>query len=152
MALFKRPESQEPAYVTTKRREVTSALERIFGQVDVDDDGDFIFIEQTAFGWGNVADWGDGDTYFYVTAAVLLDVPLSADLYRFAATESFTFGSMSVVESDDGRTGRLMFRDTILANDLDDSELQMIVIAVLITAVNAGPDLKSRFGGRLARE
>lgn len=152
MALFKKTAAQEPDYVTAKRREVSAALERIFGQVELDDAGDFIFTEQTAFGWGNVADWGDGDTYFYVTAMVLLDVPLSLDLYRYAATEWFTFGSMSVLEADDGRTGSLMFRDSILATDLDDSELQLLVIAVLMTAVNAGPELRSRFGGQLSRD
>lgn len=157
MALFKRsassPTPEEPPHVTEKRREIGRALERIFGQVDVDDDGDFVFVEGTAFGWANVYEWGEGSSVFIVHAQVLLNVRLTPELYRYAATEFFMFGCMRVNEDPErSGYGSLIFTDTILANDIDDSEIEAAVALVVMTAADRGPQLKKQFGGKVSSD
>lgn len=152
MALFKKKQLDEPDYVTRKREEVRKGLERVFGEANIDEDGDFYFVHDASLSFGNVTDFGDGDTVWNVFSPILRGVRLSPELFHFAATRTLVLGSFVVEEHDDGKTGILQVTCSILANDLDDSELTHSVMAVAQVTAGMGSELQSRFGGKLASD
>lgn len=102
--------------------------------------------------YGRVTDYRDGDTLWNVFSPILRGVRLSPELCYFAATRTLVLGSFAVEEHDAGKTGVLQVIYSILANDLDDSELTYSVMAVAQTAAEMGSELQSRFGGKLASD
>ena len=139
------------ATVDDTQRRIQKMLHEWLGKVEIDGDGDFVFHMESTACFGRVVDWGDGDLLFNAWAPVLLDVPLTNELYKFVATESYDVGNLMLEESDSGNTGLLKFQYRILANDLDESELKMAVGVVASTADNLDDKLQKRFGGRLLK-
>ena len=139
------------ATVDDTQRRIQKMLHEWLGKVEIDGDGDFVFHMESTACFGRVVDWGDGDLLFNAWAPVLLDVPLTNELYKFVATESYAVGNLMLEESDSGNTGLLQFQYRILANDLDESELKMAVGVVASTADNLDDKLQKRFGGRLLK-
>ena len=138
------------ATVDDTQRRIQKMLQEWLGKVEIDGDGDFVFHMESTACFGRVVDWGDGDLLFNAWAPVLLDVPLTNELYKFVATESYDVGNL-MLEEESGNTGLLKFQYRILANDLDESELKMAVGVVASTADNLDDKLQKRFGGRLLK-
>jgi len=137
-----------PTVEETQAR-IQRMLQSIFGQVQVDKDGDFFFRAESTVAFGQILDWGDDDVVFNVWAPILRNVPITNELCRYVATESFVLGNLILQEGEGGRTGELQFQYRILANDIDESEVQRAVLAVAITADTLDDKLQKRFGGEL---
>lgn len=136
------------ATVEDVQRRIQKMLQQWLGKVEIDGDGDFVFAMDSTNAFGSVLDWGDGDVVFSVWALVLVDVPITNELCRYVATEGFVLGNLAVVEGENGGNGRLLFRYRIVANDIDDSELQAAVRAVATVADDLDDKLQKRFGGK----
>ena len=135
--------------VSEVQGKIQRMLQKLFGSVEIDSDGDFVFKVDSTVAFGRVADWGDGDVIFNVYAPVLLDVPITNELCRYVATESFVLGNLILQEASDGRTGELQYHYRIVANDVDESEVRFAVLAVALTADELDGQLVRRFGGRV---
>lgn len=136
------------ATVQEVRRAIQGMITSWLGEVKIDGDNDFVFPLGSAVAFGRVLDWGDGDVVFNVFSPVLHEVPLSEDLFRYVATEFFVLGNFIVKVDESGKTGRLDFNYRLFANDIDQSELQKAVSAVVTTADGLDDELQKRFGGR----
>jgi hypothetical protein len=135
---------------TQVREKAQRILTDALGTVQVDGDGDFVIQEESAVTFVRVADWDDENTVVRVWSIMAVDVPLSDELFRWAATEGqdFLFGSCSVIEGDDG-TGEVHFTHHLLGDFLDPDELILATAAVAATANGLDDLVKARFGGRL---
>lgn len=102
--------------------------------------------------------WGDETIHpITISAPVLLDVPVSAELYRYVAAEKFRFGSFKVFFEDDqtaetATTASLVFSHSIVGDFLDLDELNVSIGMVLVSATSEMDDLQPRFGGRKPSE
>jgi len=128
---------------------IQEILRKSFGKVTIDDDGDFVFPNESTVAFGRVHDWGHGDVLFGVFAPVLRNVPITNELCRYVATEQFALGHLTIREHDGGSIGELQFEYNILANDIDASEVEWAVTAVAGTANELDNKLQKRFGGEL---
>ena len=132
--------------------EVRSKVQRIlterFGSVRVDQDGDFGIQNESAVAFVRVNEWGE-ETVVHVTAYVLMDVPLSPELYEWVATEgSYFFGHVRINREDGAATGTLVFNQTLLGDFLDKAELINALDSVAIIANQLDDELQGRFGGQ----
>lgn len=91
-----------------------------------------------------------------VFAPLVLDVPLSGDLFRYVGLEGgrFHFGVISLDAGEDGtdELALLQFSHSLLADDLQRDELLAVVWLVAATVMSRAPELKRRFGGMLFAE
>jgi len=138
------------ATISDVQMNIQRMLQSLFGTVQLDGDGDFVFRAESTLAFGEVLDWGDGDFVFNVWAPVLVDVPITNELCRYVATESFVLGNLRLAEQEDGKTAELQFQYRIIANDIDESELKHAVSAVVLVADDLDDKLVKRFGGQLA--
>ena len=93
------------------------------------------------------------DTNSFVTIEILMvkDLTLTPELLEFVALDnSYTFGHI-YLEPLDG-SAVLMFRHTLLADNLDEDTLAWAVVGMLKSANNDGQKIKERFGGSLFHE
>jgi hypothetical protein len=93
------------------------------------------------------------DDHSFVTIEILMlkDLRLTRPLLEFVAFDnSYTFGHI-YLEPFDG-AAVLMFRHTLLAENLDGDELAWAVIGMLKSAARDGEKIKKRFGGKLFHE
>lgn len=127
---------------------IQKMLQGWLGSVTIDEDGDFRFPVDSTIGFGRVLDWNGEDFVFNVWAPVLHEVPITNELCHYVATEFFVLGNLAIQEDDSQRTGRLDFQYRILANDIDQSELQAAISAVVGTADDLDDKLQRRFGGK----
>jgi hypothetical protein len=126
---------------------VQRQLQSIFGEVQIDSDGNFKFPVESTMGFGSVHQAGDLSV-FQVFAPVLFEVPITHELAHYVATEFFMFGNLLLRPADNGRDGNLTFEYRILADNLDESELRIAVSMVCITADDLDDKLQKRFGGK----
>lgn len=84
-----------------------------------------------------------------VSAPVLLDVAVNGELLHYIGSRAgdFIFGHLCLV--GEGRQQTLIFRHSILGDDLDQSELLVTLSVIASTADELDNDLQLRFGGRL---
>lgn len=91
-----------------------------------------------------------------VFAPLVLDVPLSTELFRYVAMEGgrFHFGVISLDAGEDGsdELALLQFSHSLLADNLQRDELLAVVWLVAATIVSHAPELQRRFGGVLYAE
>ena len=127
---------------------VQRILTEEFGSVSIDRDGDFFvrFGSTKVF----IAVKGVNETTTFVNsfAFILEDVPLTPEVYRWAATDGqdYRFGHAKVIERDNG-LGRIVFQHVLLGDFLDAEELKWAVIALGQAADELDDELKARFGG-----
>lgn len=139
------------------QQQVKEKVQRILveelGSVSIDKDGDFFVHFDSAVVFVTVIDLKDDVTLVKSFAILLSDVPLNADLYRWAATEgqAFHFGRSRIIEGDNGQ-GRIIFEHTLLGDFLDPEELKWAVIALGHDANDLDDQLQARFGGNRFNE
>lgn len=138
--------------------DVTKKVQRLladeFGTVKVDRDGDFVVQHESAVLFIRVYpvnDKPDADIVVRAFSPMIVNVPLTTDLYRWVATlgQEFFFGSCRIVEESDGKTGRVEFCYSIVGNDLDPNEIQNLVYRSIFTANSLDNELRAKFGGDL---
>jgi len=133
--------------------EVQAKVQRILietlGSAQMVGDGSFVLEFESATGFVNVIDWGDGDTIVKVSSPMLTNVPLTSEVYQWVAIEGQTswFAHARVIPSDDPSIGMIVWEHDLLGNFLDPDELTHSIRAVMIGANKHDDDLQARFGG-----
>jgi hypothetical protein len=139
----------------TKVDDVKAKVQRMltnhFGSVRIDKDGDFVVTNQSAVVFVGVKLWGDEDVIVSLRCPLVMDVELTDALCRWVAIEGqdFVLGSCSINPDSEGKTGWIYFRNNIVGNDLDESELLESLAAVAITGNQLDDDLHQKFGGKM---
>ena len=133
--------------------DVTAKVQRIltqeFGRVSVDSSGAFLVEEGSATAFIQCVDL-EGMVVVELCAYVLVDVPLTSELFRYAALEAgHVFGHMSVLDDERSDLGILTFSHTLLGDFLDKEELLVALEWVLGTADEVDDELQARFGGEI---
>jgi hypothetical protein len=141
--------------------EVTAKVQRILAKhwrVELTESGGFFLrLESTGCGINCYQDPDDGDdspVFVRVSAAILFDVPVTNDLFRWVATEGadYRFGNAHLYLDESETTAQLFFSHTLLGDYLDAEELNYAVAAVGFTADRLDDELLSLFGGRRAAD
>lgn len=138
--------------------EVKNKVQRILaddlGSVKIDKDGDFVVVHESAVTFVQVYSRNESDPEADIVinafCPLIINVPLTPALYEWVATEGqeFYFGSCRVIP-DDEKTGRVLYRYSIVGNDLDPNELFTLVYTVAMTSNHLDNDLQKKFGGEL---
>jgi hypothetical protein len=138
------------------KQKVQRMLTEIAGTVRVDKNGEFIinFKSATAFieCWEQEYGKDKKSTRFGVLfrCPLVRDLPVSNELFRYIATENdYRFGSLVAFLYDDDRKVSVFFDYSILANDLDASEVENALLAVLYTSDELDTEIHKRFGGTM---
>ena len=93
------------------------------------------------------------DTTSFVTIEILMvkELTLTPELLEFVALDnSYTFGHIYLEPIDDSAV--LMFRHTLLADNLTENALAWAVVGMLKSANQDGKEIAKRFGGKLFHE
>ena len=120
----------------------------------MDKDGDFRINYESAHLFVTVRErtFGDNQKDFIVGlfCPLINSFEPTQDLYKWVATEGqdFAFGHVQFIHPEGGYP-ELLFSHTILAVDLDESELLNAVGAVLYTSVDLDTELHQKFGGQM---
>lgn len=135
--------------------QVTVKVQRMlanrFGSVRVDKDGDFVVTWESAVVFVRAREWGNDQAVVSIRCPLVMDVPMTEALCRWVAVEGqhFVLGRTRLNPSQDGNTAWIYFENTILADDLDESELMESLDAVVITSNKLDNELQTKFGGTL---
>lgn len=122
------------------------------GTVTIDRDGDFVVEAGSTRAFVTVRPHGNGEaTVVVITAPVLLNVPLTPELYRHIAVNSseYFFGHLMLIELEGKNTGLVLMRHTLLGDYLDKDELFYAVFGVASSADEVDDQLRAQFGGDL---
>jgi hypothetical protein len=142
------------ATVEVTMQKVQRILAAEFNDVMLQEDGFAIEHGSTRVNV-EVLDWGkdpDGNpsSIVQVWAPVSREVKPSPDFFRWAAIEGqkFTFGSVKVLEAEDGKECFVMFGHTLLGDYLDPAELVTTVALLASTADDIDDVVHTKFGGK----
>jgi hypothetical protein len=133
------------------KAKVQRILQGNLGRVEIDSDGDFVVRNESAVVFVRVTEgFGDGGVVVRANCPMVADVPVTPELTMWVATEgqNFIIGSVSLDVRENG-LGWLHFRQTIIGDDLDESELMGTIIPVALTSNRLDNELRDRFGGTL---
>ena len=138
----------------TVKNKVQKMLIELNGGVRIDKDGDFEIVVRSAHVFISVEEIGSDDNKRFIVrfmCPMVFKVPVTHELCLYIATEGtrYRFGCINLILKEDGKTGDLFFDYTILANDLDQSEVDNAIRAVLYTAEALDTELQKRFGGEM---
>jgi hypothetical protein len=88
-------------------------------------------------------------SWVVISAPILREVPESEELYKWIALEgtSFRIGCVEAFPEDNG-TVFLRYKYALLADYLDEAELENALYSVLLTADELDDDLQTKFGGK----
>ena len=121
------------------------------GPIVIDDNGNFtIQYGSTRVIIQVVAHPDENATAVIVSASMLFQVPLTAELYRHVAThaDDWWFGHVYLVEAPDGTTGTIVARHLLLGDYLDKEELMYAINGVGNSADATDEQLQTLFGGK----
>ncbi len=135
--------------ISAMRAKVKAIMQARFSGAEMDQDGDWSVPFDSARLYIHVEDFGGKHTVVRLTTSVLAGVNLSADLYKWVATEGQVqfFGALMVHTFADG-THSLLCGHSLLGDRLDADELVNAVEAVGEMANQLDDELQPRFGGR----
>jgi hypothetical protein len=88
-------------------------------------------------------------SWVQISAPILREVPESEELYKWIAVAgtSFRIGCVEAFPEDNG-TVFLRYKYALLADYLDEAELENALYSVLLTADELDDDLQTKFGGK----
>jgi hypothetical protein len=151
------PEPEVPPRLADLRRALAEWLDSSYRDVQVEDNG-----------WITIPDVGPSVIQIEsslvegqhlkveIFTPLLLDVPLTPDLFRFVAVEGgrFHFGTLSLDAGEEGTDeyGLLQFSHSLLADTLDRDAFLAVVWLVAATVVERSNLMQQRFGGELFRD
>ena len=135
--------------ISAMRAQVRVILLERFSGAELDGDGDWWVPFGSARLYVHVEHFGGRHTVVRLTTSVLAGVQLSADLYKWVATEGQRqfFGTVMVHTFADG-THSLLCGHSLLGDLLDADELVNAVEEVGAMADQLDDELQPRFGGR----
>lgn len=140
------------------RKKVQRILTDEMGRVEIDRDGDFVLHHESAVVFVSLEAMNDNPDANIVIEAfcpMVLNVPLTSDVYKWVAIEGqqFFFGHCKLfINNDNDKLGRILFGYSIVGNDLDPNELKNLVFATMVVANELDDMLKKKFGGKLFSE
>ncbi len=135
--------------------DVRSKAQRILtnklGRVEVDRDGDFIVKFNSAVALIMVLPGFNDGALIQIECPLVQNVTITDDLCRWVAVEGqmYKLGSCRLRLNEDGKTGMVLFRYAMTADDLDESELMHGVYATISSADDLGNQLQEQFGGEI---
>ena len=135
--------------------QVTAKIQRLlanrFGSVRIDKGGDFVVTLESAVVFVRAREWGDDQAIVVIRCPLVKDVPMTDALCRWVAVEgqNYFLGHARLNPNKDGATAWIYFENTILADDLDESELMESLDAVAIVSNRLDNELHQRFGGQM---
>lgn len=92
---------------------------------------------------------GDSFCFVHLMAPVLIDAPVTAELYEYVATtDPFIFGRLLAKKEDDG-TVTVLLTHSLLGDFLDEAELGYAVAGIAGSADELDDELVGKFGGRV---
>jgi hypothetical protein len=141
----------------TVKNKVQKMLIELNGSIKIDKDGDFVVSGNSAHVFVSVYELGAGEKQRFqvrFTCPLVLNVPVTYELCLHIATEgtNYRFGCVNMELSDDKKTCGLFYIHSILGNDLDISELDNAIRAVLFTSDALDTELHKQFGGEMYGE
>ena len=134
------------------RAKAQRILQTNLERIEIDKDNDFIVRYESAIVYVSIQQgFGDDGVIARVYCPLVTDVPISYDLCRWVATEGqfYKVGRAWLNPNEDGEKGWLYFGHSMIADDLDESELMGAVFAVTYTSNDLDNELRDRFGGEL---
>jgi hypothetical protein len=114
-----------------------------------DANGDVYVHAGSATAYLNVVVPDDGPMLIDVWAPIAFDVPITAELHRYAAEFEGMFGRMTVEPTGDG-VGQLVLMQSLLADPISPDVVMPILSIVATTADDLDDEVVARFGGRRA--
>lgn len=136
------------------RNNLQRMLVNVYGPVEIDDNGDYVVWYNSAYVFVSIHEIGDENNVRFLArfmCPLVMDVPVTYQLCLEIATEgtNYRFGSVNLELSSDKKTGTLTFNYSILANDLDQSEVENALFSVMSDASQLDTELHQRFGGEM---
>ena len=138
--------------------EVKAKVQRILvshESVRLGRDGEFILEHNSARLFVEVEEgFGDDGVLIRFNIPMLKDVPVTPALFEYAATEGqlFRLGSIIVGVQDGGKLANVWFKYSIVADDLDESELMTSAYVLMVNCDKLDNQLQARFGGEVVGE
>ena len=132
------------------KNKLQKMLIEINGGIEIDSDGDFKVTYESANVFVRLFEFGsDDDKSFGVRffCPLVLKVPVTYELCLHIATEQFRFGCLDLILEENQTEGNIYFTHSVLGDDLDQSEVQNALYAVLFTSNKLDDDLQKTFGG-----
>jgi len=132
------------------RERVESYLREGMGGVEIDADGDYKIALESARVFVCPRQWTDDSTVVRIFSITNVDLPASADLTRYLASENFRllFGHLAYNEAESS----VWFLHNLLGDALDRDELLLSLRMVATKANDYDDVIKEKFGGRLFSE
>jgi hypothetical protein len=128
--------------VDNTRNKVQRILTQI-GRTEIDKDGDFVLRHESAVMFVRVMKgFGDDGTLVRFTCPLVLNVPLTPQDYKIGSCGLW-------MDSDDAKTGSIVFSYTIVGDDVDESEVEAAAMVTLLTSNDLDNQLRDKFGGEL---
>jgi hypothetical protein len=150
-----RTEGKHVATAEETGQKVQRILIGAFNDVRLTKDGGFAVPLGSSTAFVEPTDWaadaeGNPRSLVRIWAPLGRDVPPTPELFKWAATEgqSKWFGSVTVVEGEDGKNAFVMFDHALLGDFLDPAELVSAVNAIMYTADELDEIVHDRFGGK----
>ena len=134
------------------KNKLQKMLIEINGTIEIDSDGDFKVVYESANVFVRLFEFGpDDDKSFGVRffCPLVLRVPVTHELCLHLATEQFRFGCLDLILEENQTEGNIDFTHSVLGDDLDQSEVKNALYAVLFTSNQLDDELKEKFGGEM---
>lgn len=132
------------------RSKIDGYLREMAPDLSVDDEGDFMVRLGEVITWIRPVAWEDERTLVRVWSITNIGMRVDEELTRFLVTTNarVAMGGFRLDESGPA----VMIVHSLLGDYLNRAELQAAVAVVTGMATDFGPQIKSRFGGRLFSE
>lgn len=133
------------------REKVRSIMTAQFGAVTIGPDGTILFGHEAAFGYIQTEPWMQDHSLVQITCSVADEVPISPELFEWAATEgqSFHFGHVLVLRDEEpADTASIIVRHSLLGDALDADELLYAIFGVFGAGNTLSSEVPARFGGK----
>jgi hypothetical protein len=139
------------ASVGDVKEKVQRILSNALGSVRIDKDGDFVITYNSSITYVEVEKFGKESVRVTFRTPLVRNVEITPEVYKWVATEGQTywFGSCRVFLPEGKTTGMVVMEHTILADDLDESELVNAMAMMSIAGDEVDNKIRDLFGGEL---
>lgn len=139
------------ASVADVKEKVQRILSNALGSVRIDKDGDYVITYNSSVTFVEVEKFGKESVRVTFRTPLVRNVELTPEVFKWVATEGQTywFGSCRVVMTEGKNTGVVAMEHTILADDLDESELVNAMAMMSIAGDDLDNIIRDLFGGDL---
>ena len=139
------------ASVGDVKEKVQRILSNALGSVRIDKDGDCVITYISSITYVEVEKFGKERVRVTFRTPLVRNVEITPEVYKWVATEgqNYWFGSCRVFLPEGKTTGMVVMEHTILADDLDESELVNAMAMMSIAGDEVDNKIRDLFGGEL---